>query len=65
MNPESIPEELEAKFKEDPLLKAAFEGLTPGRQRGYILHFSQPKQEKIFFRMQWINTNSLVNSFAC
>ena len=45
-NPEPAPEELEQKFKEDPLLKAAFEVLTPGRQRGYILYFSAPKQSK-------------------
>lgn len=43
---EPIPEELEAKFDDDPTLKSAFESLTPGRQRGYILHFSQPKQSK-------------------
>jgi uncharacterized protein YdeI (YjbR/CyaY-like superfamily) len=29
-----------------PELKIAFEGLTPGRQRAYILHFAQPKQQK-------------------
>lgn len=45
-NPEPIPSELDAKFDEDPVLKNAFEALTPGRQRGYILHFSQPKQAK-------------------
>jgi uncharacterized protein YdeI (YjbR/CyaY-like superfamily) len=39
-----IPEELEAAFEDDHLFKAAFKSLTPGRQRGYILHFSQPKQ---------------------
>lgn len=38
------PEELESKFEEHPDLKAAFDALTPGRQRGYILHFAQPKQ---------------------
>jgi len=43
-NPEPIPEELEWQFAEDPTLKSAFEALTPGRQRGYILYFSQPKQ---------------------
>jgi uncharacterized protein YdeI (YjbR/CyaY-like superfamily) len=42
----SIPEELENKFVEIPDLKTAFEALTPGRQRGYILHFSTPKQSK-------------------
>ncbi len=44
--PEPIPEELEQKFSEMPELKAAFKALTPGRQRGYILHFTQPKQSK-------------------
>ena len=39
-----MPEELELKFKELPELKVAFEKLTPGRQRGYLLHFSQAKQ---------------------
>ena len=43
-NPEPVPEELEAKFKEDPTLKAAFEALTPGRQRGYLIYFSAPKR---------------------
>lgn len=42
--PEPLPEELEQKFEEDPLLKSAFEALTPGRQRGYILYFSAAKQ---------------------
>lgn len=45
-NLEPIPEELEAKFEEDPIFKNAFEALTPGRQRGYLIHFAQPKQEK-------------------
>lgn len=44
--PEPIPEELEEKINEDHLFKSAFQALTPGRQRGYILHFSQPKQSK-------------------
>ncbi|MBD0834400.1 YdeI/OmpD-associated family protein [Aestuariibaculum suncheonense] len=41
---EPLPEELEQKFEEDPVLKSAFEELTPGRQRGYILYFSAAKQ---------------------
>ncbi|ASB90922.1 YdeI family protein [Bacillus sonorensis] len=41
-----IPEELQNKFAEIPGLKAAFEALTPGRQRAYILYFSQAKQSK-------------------
>jgi len=41
-----IPEELQIKFDEIPPLKTAFEALTPGRQRAYILYFSQAKQSK-------------------
>jgi uncharacterized protein YdeI (YjbR/CyaY-like superfamily) len=41
-----IPEELQKKFDEVPALKTAFEALTPGRQRAYILYFSEPKQSK-------------------
>lgn len=41
-----IPEELENKFDETPALKTAFDALTPGRQRAYILYFSSPKQSK-------------------
>lgn len=41
-----IPEELQSKFDEIHDLKTAFEALTPGRQRAYILYFSQPKQSK-------------------
>ena len=41
-----VPEELQEKFDEIPELKIAFDALTPGRQRGYILHFSAPKQSK-------------------
>ena len=40
------PEELVQKFEELPKLKVAFEKLSPGRQRGYILYFSQAKQSK-------------------
>jgi uncharacterized protein YdeI (YjbR/CyaY-like superfamily) len=41
-----IPEEFHNKLDESPRLKAAFDGLTPGRQRGYLLYFSAPKQSK-------------------
>lgn len=44
--PEPIPEEFQQKLNENPDLKNAFEGLTPGRQRGYILYFSSAKQAK-------------------
>ncbi len=43
-NPEPIPEELLQVFEEDLVYKDAFFALTTGRQRGYIIYFSQPKQ---------------------
>lgn len=43
--PELAPvEELRRRFDHDPALRAAFEALTPGRQREYHLHFSSAKQ---------------------
>jgi uncharacterized protein YdeI (YjbR/CyaY-like superfamily) len=41
-----IPEEFQNKLDEIPALKAAFDALTPGRQRAYLFYFSQPKQSK-------------------
>jgi uncharacterized protein YdeI (YjbR/CyaY-like superfamily) len=41
-----IPEEFQNKLNENRALKAAFEALTPGRQRGYLLYFSAPKQSQ-------------------
>lgn len=45
-NPEPVPEELQQKLDEDHVFRTAFQALTPGRQRGYILYFSAPKQSK-------------------
>jgi uncharacterized protein YdeI (YjbR/CyaY-like superfamily) len=42
----NMPDEFRQILDENPTLKTAFEALTPGRQRGYLLHFSQPKQSK-------------------
>lgn len=42
----ALPEEFQNKLDEDPALRNAFYALTPGRQRGYILYFSAPKQSK-------------------
>ncbi len=39
-----VPEELSERFKKDARFKRAFEALTPGRQRGYLFHFSAAKQ---------------------
>lgn len=45
-NPEPIPLELQQAFDNNLAFEKAFFGLTPGKQRGYIIHFSQPKQSK-------------------
>jgi uncharacterized protein YdeI (YjbR/CyaY-like superfamily) len=42
----TIPEELQRKLDAVPTLKAAFEALTPGRQRAYMFHISAPKQAR-------------------
>ncbi|MES2681511.1 MAG: DUF1801 domain-containing protein [Bacteroidota bacterium] len=40
----TIPEEFQIKLDKNAALKKAFEALTPGRQRGYLLYFSSAKQ---------------------
>lgn len=42
----TFPEELHQKFEKDATFKAAFEALTPGRQRAYAIYFSGAKQAK-------------------
>ncbi|MBG9733290.1 YdeI/OmpD-associated family protein [Paenibacillus alvei] len=42
----NIPEEFQIKLDENSALKAAFDALTPGRQRAYAMFFSAPKQSK-------------------
>jgi uncharacterized protein YdeI (YjbR/CyaY-like superfamily) len=42
----AVAEEFKIKLDKMPALKKAFHALTPGRQRAYLLHFSQPKQSK-------------------
>lgn len=41
-----LPDELTEFFDRDPKVADAFHALTPGRQRGYVLHFTQAKQSK-------------------
>jgi uncharacterized protein YdeI (YjbR/CyaY-like superfamily) len=41
-----MPEEFQNKLNKNAALKKAFDALTPGRQRAYIFHFSQPKLSK-------------------
>jgi uncharacterized protein YdeI (YjbR/CyaY-like superfamily) len=42
----AMPEEFKVKLAKSAALKKAFESLTPGRQRGYLLYFSSAKQSK-------------------
>jgi len=42
----SMPAEFQNKLNKNPSLKKAFNELTPGRQRGYLLYFSAAKQSK-------------------
>ncbi len=42
----AMPDEFKIRLSKDRTLKKAFESLTPGRQRGYLLHFSSAKQAK-------------------
>ncbi|MCM0149709.1 YdeI/OmpD-associated family protein [Photobacterium galatheae] len=41
-----VPDEFQIKLEEMPELKQAFETLSPGRQRAYLLHFSGAKQSQ-------------------
>ena len=40
----AVPPEFQSRLDADPALKEAFEALTPGRRKGYLLHFAAPKQ---------------------
>lgn len=42
----AVPEEFKTKLDSSPVLRAAFEALTPGRQRNYLFHFSKAKLSK-------------------
>ena len=70
-NPEPIPDELLEAFEQDLAFKQAFYALTSGRQRGYIIHFSQPKQSQTRigriekYREQIINGVGLHDKYKC
>lgn len=58
---EPIPDEFQKKLDENPDLKTAFDELTPGRQRGYILYFSDAKQSKTRARRVQKYTDKILN----
>jgi uncharacterized protein YdeI (YjbR/CyaY-like superfamily) len=41
-----MPDEFRSRLQKSPALKTAFDALTPGRQRGYLLYFSSAKQSE-------------------
>lgn len=56
-----VPRELDQKFTESPKLEKAFKNLTPGRQKGYLLHFSKPQQAKTRISRIEKNTERILN----
>lgn len=70
-NSEPIPNELLKKFEEYPELEKAFSALTPGRQRGYIIYFSQPKNSQSIVnriekcRQKILNGEGLNDKYSC
>lgn len=70
-NPEPITYELLEAFEQDPAFKKAFYALTAGRQRGYIIHFSQPKQSQTRigriekYKEQIFNGIGLNDKYSC
>lgn len=42
----AYPQELTARLADDPALAAAFDALSPGRRRGWLLHFGQARRPK-------------------
>lgn len=56
-----FPNELEQKFKEKPELEKAFKNLTPGRQKGYMLHFSNAKKATTRISRIEKNTDRIFN----
>lgn len=70
-SPEPIPNELLEAFRSEPAFKKAFYALTPGRQRGYIIYFSQPKQAQTRmnriekYKQQILDGVGLNDKFKC
>ena len=59
-----ITDELKLKFKENPDFEKAFQKLTPGRQKGYLLYFSKPKQSKVKTLRIEKNTKRIFNGYG-
>lgn len=58
------PEELEEKFEVNPEFKNAFNNLTVGRQKGYLLHFAKPKQSKTRLSRIEKNTKRILDGYG-
>ena len=60
----SFPEELKEVFETDPAYQLAFSKLTPGRQKGYLFHFSGAKQAKTKLARIEKNRTRIINGFG-
>lgn len=59
-----LPIELKQKFNKNPEFKKAFNNLTTRRQRGYLLHFSKPKQPKTRISRIEKNTRRIIDGYG-
>ncbi|WP_308419220.1 YdeI/OmpD-associated family protein [Bizionia arctica] len=59
-----MPEELKKLFEVNPEFKKAFKNLTEGRQRGYLLHFTKPKQAKTRFSRIETNMERILDGYG-
>ena len=61
---DDYPSELKESLDTDLILKQAFDKLTPGRQRGYVIYFSSPKQSKTRQSRIQANRERIINGFG-
>lgn len=59
-----MPEELKLQFSKNPAFEKAFKQLTAGRQKGYLLHFSKPKQSKTKTARIEKNKNRILDGYG-
>jgi uncharacterized protein YdeI (YjbR/CyaY-like superfamily) len=59
-----VPQELIAVFDQRPEFKKAFDKLTEGRKRGYLLHFAKPKQSKTRLSQVQKNVDRILDGYG-
>lgn len=63
-NPEPLVEELVQKLEQDPAFRQAFFALTPGKQRAYNLHFSEPVKKETREKRIEDKVNDILNGIG-